>query len=552
MTGASTLAPGGNLAALTGISTNSYSVPVEVCLKAESAIKDEDVALLFFRIAQANSNWYRKVGVLSLNDLEEDLRSHVTQHVEEIKICPTGDLPGKLFFWQVQPEIQSYRLHSDGPAEDDDVEDGVPGFVEWELPSRSFHGVWETLVYDTGIKERLVSHAQTSLAFSAAGVDQNIIAWNKVVLLHGPPGTGKTSLCKALAQKLSVNLRKRFPRGHLIEVNAHSLFSKWFSESGKLVTKLFSKIGEFVDDSGAAVFVLIDEVESLTAARRAAVAGSEPSDAIRAVNALLTHLDALRSRPNVMVLCTSNLPEAVDIAFVDRADIKAYIGPPSAPARYAILRSCILELHRAGVLAPDSAMPPSWAAAEATAASQYMHGAQQCTSQEASGHPMCAPPGAAATTVSGTQCVPASGADDTIKMHTGPTQQGNDTAGDSAMSQDGAPRPHAPVPVAWPGTSAGTCNGQNQAAVGESILPTAVQNELSAVKDVAGVLEMGSSLRRLVLECDGLSGRALRKLPFLAVASLGVSLPCARTALMHALEAAVVQEISDRACLRGD
>lgn len=118
----------------------------------------------------------------------------------------------------------------------------------------------------------------------------------------------------------------RFSRGHLIEVNAHSLFSKWFSESGKLVTKLFSKIGEFVDDAGAVVFVLIDEVESLTAARRAAVAGSEPSDAIRAVNAMLTHLDALRAHPNVMVLCTSNLPEAVDIAFVDRADIKVCLG----------------------------------------------------------------------------------------------------------------------------------------------------------------------------------------------------------------------------------
>ena len=47
--------------------------------------------------------------------------------------------------------------------------------------------------------------------------------------------------------------------------------------------------------------VLIDEVESLTAARRAAVAGSEPADAVRAVNALLTQLDALKRRPNVLV-----------------------------------------------------------------------------------------------------------------------------------------------------------------------------------------------------------------------------------------------------------
>ena len=39
---------------------------------------------------------------------------------------------------------------------------------------------------------------------------------------------------------------RRFAHGQLIEVNAHSLFSKWFSESGKLVARLFDKILELV------------------------------------------------------------------------------------------------------------------------------------------------------------------------------------------------------------------------------------------------------------------------------------------------------------------
>ena len=45
----------------------------------------------------------------------------------------------------------------------------------------------------------------------------------------------------------------RFAMGQLVEVNAHSLFSKWFSESGKLVSRLFAKIGELVRCCSASV-----------------------------------------------------------------------------------------------------------------------------------------------------------------------------------------------------------------------------------------------------------------------------------------------------------
>jgi len=100
------------------------------------------------------------------------------------------------------------------------------------------------------------------------------------------------------------------------------------------------------------VVVLIDEVESLTAARAGAMAGTEPSDGLRVVNALLTQLDKLKHRRNVLVMATSNLVKAIDTAFVDRADIIQYVHLPSREAIYDIIRSSLCEMALKGVLAP--------------------------------------------------------------------------------------------------------------------------------------------------------------------------------------------------------
>lgn len=277
----------------------------------------------------------------------------LTEHVKAVSVCDT-DLVSKerqSILKNCKLAIHVFQLHDDGPATEE-LEDDIAAANHWLLPSDDFHGMWESLIFDSDVKAQLINYAMTTLLFSDRGVNSNIISWNRVILLHGPPGTGKTSLCKALAQKLSIRLSDRYSYGQLIEINSHSLFSKWFSESGKLVMKMFQKIQELLDDKDALVCVLIDEVESLTAARKSAMQGQEPSDAIRVVNALLTQIDHIKRFPNVIILTTSNVTKAIDLAFVDRADIVQYIGPPSVNSIFSIYHSCIAELMRAGIISP--------------------------------------------------------------------------------------------------------------------------------------------------------------------------------------------------------
>lgn len=107
-------------------------------------------------------------------------------------------------------------------------------------------------------------------------------SWSRVVLLYGPPGTGKTSLCRALAQQLSIRLCKTFPLCKLAEFDAHSMLSQYFGESGKAVNKSFAMIESMLDeDENTLICVFVDEIEGLAGKRQYSGSSNEPQDSLR-------------------------------------------------------------------------------------------------------------------------------------------------------------------------------------------------------------------------------------------------------------------------------
>lgn len=240
-----------------------------------------------------------------------------------------------------------------------DGDDFIPACENLTLPHKTLDGLWESLIFDDSIKSSLLQYAQSALLFSDCKVSTHIVQWNRLLLLEGPPGTGKTSLCRALSHTLAMRLSHRYPRVQLLELQSHSLFSKWFSTSGKLISRLFDMIRDMVqDDPSTLVCVLLDEVESLAATR--SDLGGDPADSMRAVNALLVSLDKLQAFSNVLLLATTNMTQKVDAAFCDRADLQLYIGNPNHKARIGILQSCLEELQRVGLVAATKGDTVDW------------------------------------------------------------------------------------------------------------------------------------------------------------------------------------------------
>ncbi len=203
-------------------------------------------------------------------------------------------------------------------------------------PAPEARGVPRTTYEDIGglheeiqrIREMVELPLRHPELFQRLGIDPP-----KGVLLHGPPGCGKTLLARAVANESEANF---------FSINGPEIMSKFYGESEARLREIFQQAQQ-----NAPSIIFIDEIDAI-APKREEVTGEVER---RVVAQLLALMDGLTTRGNVIVIGATNRPEALDPALrrPGRFDREIEIGVPDKQARYEIL-----QIHTRGMpLAED-------------------------------------------------------------------------------------------------------------------------------------------------------------------------------------------------------
>lgn len=211
------------------------------------------------------------------------------------------------------------------------------------LPADHHDGPWDAIVTAPDVKQRLLGTALLTLVHGRRLATLSGMV-HGLIVLAGPPGTGKTTLARGLAQAAALELAQRGATTY-VEIDPHAIPSELLGESQRNVARLLGDTLPELASRRPHTIVLIDEVESFAVRRSAASFDANPVDVHRATDAVLAGVDAVAAgHPNLLLVVTTNLLDGVDEAFLSRADLVLELDLPDEDTIVAILADTLTEL----------------------------------------------------------------------------------------------------------------------------------------------------------------------------------------------------------------
>ena len=243
------------------------------------------------------------------NSLFDELMNDFTPAMKEIKFAVVSTNPKDIVIVGPNTEVQ---LH-ESPVDVSKIE-GVGNLVD--VSYEDIGGLKEEV---KKVREMIEIPLKRPELFEKLG-----IAPPKGVLMHGPPGTGKTLLAKAVASESDA---------HFIAINGPEIMSKYVGGSEENLREYFEEAEE---NSPSIIF--IDELDAIAPKREETNGEVER----RTVAQLLTLMDGLKSRGQVVVIGATNRPDSLDPALrrPGRFDREIEIGVPDTDERKEVL-----EIH---------------------------------------------------------------------------------------------------------------------------------------------------------------------------------------------------------------
>jgi SpoVK/Ycf46/Vps4 family AAA+-type ATPase len=204
-----------------------------------------------------------------------------------------------------------------------------------DLPSPEFDELWERIILPADVKNQLKAQVLLEMVMRTQITSKAAVPLHGIILLFGPPGTGKTSIAKGVASAAIDVLNGT--KVKFIEVEPHTLSSSALGKSQREIRRFLEDVVTEYAKQGPLI-VLLDEVETLVSDRSKMSMEANPVDVHRATDAMLAGLDSLAAKfPQLLFIATSNFEGAIDPAFISRADLVIRIDRPTRAACEFIL-----------------------------------------------------------------------------------------------------------------------------------------------------------------------------------------------------------------------